>query len=295
MYESLEEIGEAFSNKQIKFQLTFSGFKAILKRNISIIAKYKIKIINSFLNSFIAFSMYFFVSLLLPKQMIITENYGVSGVSYIFSGLLIASYGTIILGAGLGSLTNEMRQGTFESIVLTPFGLKRYIILEIISEVIYYSLQNIIFLIPILLIYPFTSGLVDLTFKTSVTLIILLLTYILFMSILTLTSSLLVVVLKRGREIALAISGLLHFLGGILYPISVFPKFLQVIALVSPLTQAISAFREIMFTGAVLSNITVWSAIIILLFYSFALVCLFSWLYKKVYLIVQKKGSISHY
>jgi len=295
MYESLEEIEETFSIKQIKFQLIVSGFYAILKRNISIIAKYKIKIINSFLNSFIAYSMYFFVSLLLPKQMITTESYVVSGVSYIFSGLLIASYGTTILGAGLGSLTNEMRQGTFESIVVTPFGLKRYIILEIISEIIYYSFQNIIFLFPILLIYPFTSSLTSFTLKTSITLITLLLVYILFISILTLTASLLVVVLKRGREIALAISGLLYFLGGILYPISVFPKFLQVIALVSPLTQAISAFREILFTGAALSNTTVWSAIIILLVYSCILIFLFNWLYKKVYLIVQKKGSISHY
>ncbi|MHA1203363.1 MAG: ABC transporter permease [Candidatus Heimdallarchaeaceae archaeon] len=295
MYESLEEIGKVFSTKQIKIQSIISGFSAIFKRNISIIAKYKLKIFNSFLNSFIAYSMYFFVSLLLPKQVIATESYTVSGVSYIFSGLLIASYGTTILGAGLGSLTNEMRQGTFESIVLTPYGLKKYIIIEIISEVIYYSFQNIIFLFPILLIYPFTSSLTSFTLKTIMTLIILLLAYILFMSILTLTSSLIVVVLKRGREIALAISGLLHFLGGILYPISVFPKFLQAIALASPLTQAISAFREILFTGAVLTNTTVWSAIIILLVYACVLVCSFNWLYKKVYLIVQKKGSISHY
>jgi len=288
-------IKNAFSHKTDEKFTSFSmGFIETFKRNMKIIWNYKFNLINAFFNTLITYSLYFFVALIIPGQQITNEYYTISSLSFFFSGAILTSYTSNILLSGLGSLTSEMQQGTFETIAVSTFGLKKYIYAEILAEVIYTIVKSTVFLIPVILIFPFFSD-VSVTVASFVTLLLLLFSMFVFVTAFTLVGSNFVVVIKRGREIAMVLMGLLLFLSGTLYPLNLFPKWLQILAYMSPLTQAVKAFRLCLFMNATISHPLIWEAMVILICSTIVLFALFLWLFKIIDARVKHVGSISFY
>jgi len=272
----------------------FSGLKAVFIRNLKIIMQYKFTIIVGFVNTLIAASLFYYVSLLVPNNSIEQDGYVVSSVSFIFAGAILVDISTKILMKSMNSFTSEMRQGTFETLSCVPFGLKRYFLSEISFEVIYGLIISIVNYIPVFLIFPLFTGF-KISWSSLLTLLLLLICIIIFFFSLSLLAANFTILVKRGREISMVVVGLIHLLSGSLFPLDLFPQWLEVIAYFSPMTIAVRASRLCLFGDGVITSEIVWIAIIALLASSALIIFLFNLTYKKIYNRIREKGTVHEF
>jgi len=278
-------------NNSVSF---YSGLKAVFIRNVKILWQYKFTIIVGFVNTFIAASLFYYVSLLVPQNTIEQDGYVVSSVSFIFAGAILVDISTKILMKSMNSFTSEMRQGTFETLSCLPFGLKRYFFSEISFEVVYGLIISIVHYIPVFLIFPLFIGF-KISWSSLLPLLLLLICILIFFFSLSLLASNFTILVKRGREIAMVVVGLIHLLSGSLFPLDLFPQWLRVIAYFSPMTIAVRACRLCLFGNGMITSEIVWIAIITLLVSSAFIIFLFNLTYKKIYNRIREKGTVHEF
>ncbi len=284
----------AFSSSNEKIRIKFiSGFITTFKRNIKIISQYKLNLINSLFDSLITYTLYFFSSLIIPNRIIDTPYYTISSLAYLFSGAFVVYFITSSMSSGLYSIIREIQQGTFESLFISEFGLKRYIYAEILFELIYTLAKNMLFMIPAIVIF----GLSHSTFKinSSLTFALTILLTLTFAFGLTLLASIFTILMKRGKEISMIFSAIILFLSGTLYPLSVFPKWLEIIANISPITQIISLIRYILFTQYTLADAIIWHSLAYLFIWVILLFGVFLLLFRFMIKKEKQKGSFNFY
>ncbi|MCG3223662.1 MAG: ABC transporter permease, partial [Candidatus Heimdallarchaeota archaeon] len=271
-----------------------SGLKAVFIRNIKILWQYKFTIIVGFVNTFIAASLFYYVSLLVPQNTIAQDGYAVSSVSFIFAGAILVDISTKIMMKSMNSFTSEMRQGTFETLSCLPFGLKRYFVSEISFEVVYGLVISIVHYVPVFLIFPLFIGF-NISWSSLLALLLLLICILIFFFSLSLLAANFTILVKRGREIAMVVVGLIHLLSGSLFPLDLFPQWLQVIAYFSPMTIAVRACRLCLFGNGMITSEIVWIAIMALLVSSALIIFLFNLTYKKIYNRIREKGTVHEF
>ena len=278
-------------NSSISF---YRGLKAVFIRNLKILYQYKFTIIVGFVNTLIAASLFYYVSLLVPHNTIEQDGYFVSSVSFIFAGAILVDISTKILMKSMNSFTSEMRQGTFETLSCSPFGLKRYFLSEISFEVVYGLIISIVHYIPVFLIFPLFIGF-NISWSSLFTLSLLLICIFIFFFSLSLLAANFTILVKRGREISMVVVGLIHLLSGSLFPLDLFPDWLRVIAYFSPMTIAVRACRLCLFGDGIITTDIVWIAIIALLASSVLIIFLFNLTYKKIYNRIREKGTVHEF
>ncbi len=278
-------------NDSISF---YSGLKSVFLRNLKILWQYKFTIIVGFVNTLIAASLFYYISLLVPQNTITQDGYVASSVSFIFAGAMIVDISTKILMKSMNSFTSEMRQGTFETLSCSPFGLKRYFLSEISFEVVYGLIISIMNYIPVFLIFPLFVGL-KISWSSLLTLLLLLICILIFFFSLSLLVANFTILVKRGREISMVVVGLIHLLSGSLFPLDLFPQWLRVIAYFSPMTIAVRACRLCLFGDGIITSDIVWIAIVALLLGSVLIIFLFNFTYKKIYNRIREKGTVHEF
>lgn len=284
---------EKFENSN--FSISFwMGFKATFFRNIKIIWQYKFALLLGFVNTFAVASLFFYIGNLVPNQTIAQDGYIVSSVTYIFAGSMLVDISTRILMKSMNSFTSEMKQGTFETLATQPFGLKKYFVSEITFEVLYSLVFSVIYYIPVLLIFPIFMGL-NLNFVSVLSFILVIVCVIFFFFSLSLLAANVTILIKRGREISMIIIGVMHLLSGSLFPLSLFPEWLRIIAYFSPMTLAVQSFRLCLFGQGTLLNGIVWGSVVMLLLMSIIMLILFNLTYKKIYSKIRYKGTMHEY
>ena len=279
------------SETSVKF---LDGFKATFKRNIRIIWQYKFTLLTGFMNTFAVASLFFFVANLVPNQRINMDNYTVSSIPFIFAGSMLVDISTRILMKSMNSFTSEMKQGTFETLATQPFGLKRYFVSEITFEVLYGLLFSVIYYVPVLIIFPIFNG-ISIKFFSILSFIVIIIFVFLFFFALSLLAANITILIKRGREISMVIIGIIHLLSGSLFPLSLFPEWLRIIAYFSPITSAIQAFRLCLFGGGTIADFSVWISILVLILSTVLIIILFNITYKKIYDRIRLRGTAHEY
>ncbi|OLS32701.1 MAG: hypothetical protein HeimAB125_06310 [Candidatus Heimdallarchaeota archaeon AB_125] len=280
-----------YSELSTKFLL---GFKATFYRNIKIIWQYKFTLLLGFVNTFAVASLFFYIGNLVPNQTISQDGYIVSSITYIFAGSMLVDISTRILTQSMNSFTSEMKQGTFETLATQPFGLKKYFVSEITFEVIYRMIFSLIYYIPVLLIFPVFRGL-TLNFLSILSFMVVIICIILFFFSLSLLAANVTILVKRGREISMVIIGIMHLLSGSLFPLSLFPEWLRIIAYFSPMTLAVQSFRLCLFGQGTLADGMVWGSVVMLIIMSIIFLLLFNLTYKKIYSKIRSKGTLHEY
>jgi ABC-2 type transport system permease protein len=270
------------------------GFKATFSRNVKIIWQYKLTLLFGFVNTFAISSLFFYVGHLVPNQSIGQDGYIVSSVTYIFAGSMLVDISTRIIMKSMKSFTSEMQQGTFETLATQPFGLKKYFLSEITFEVFYSLVFSIIYYIPVLLIFPVFSG-INLNFLSILSLMLVIFCILFFFFSLSLLAANITILVKRGREISMVMIGVIHLLSGSLFPLSLFPEWLKIIAYFSPMTLSVQSFRLILFGQGTLIDGIVWGSVIQLLIMSIIVLILFNLTYKKIYTKIRQKGTVHEY
>ncbi len=291
---SLDDVTQSFVNRETTNLNLLKGIGATFKRNIKIIMQYKIILLVGFFNTFIYISLAVFIAKLVPGEEIAADGYIVSSFSFIIAGALTMDLTTKILMKSLNSFVSEQKQGTFETLTTLPFGLKKYCLSEIFFEMVYAIVLFIVYNIPIFFIFNVFYD-VTINIFSILSLLLLVLALLLLFFSLSLLAANFTILIKRGKEVAMVIIGILQLLSGSIFPLYLFPQWLKIVAYTSPFTHAVRAIRFCLFGGGNITDSIVWISIIILLVSAVLLYFLFNWTHKKIYRRIQLKGTVHEY
>lgn len=215
-------------------------------------------------------------------------RFGTPYFSYVFLGIVFFNF----VGPGISSLASKIRteqyQGTLESLVLAPIGAKS-LLAGLSAWNFLYSLAELAIYVP-LGVFVFSIDLSSVNFLSF--LIVSVLSVANFIS-LGIISACFVIVFKRGNPVSWLLTPLEGLLGGVYFPISVFPESIQVLSHCLPVTYAVKALQLSVYQNASPGDIK--SEIIILFLFSAVLAPLSAFLFEKSLKKALADGQISNY
>lgn len=219
---------------------------AYMKKEFLIEMSYKFAFVFSLLGIFTSITTYFFIDRLFGRQM--TPDlapFGAPYFAYVLVGNAFLAYVGTAIGGISGRIAAEQTWGTLEVLFSTPTRLWVLILAMTIWNTSYASAEVVI--------YFFVGGLgfgVDLSRINWGTLgSILGLVVVVFNSI-GLLEAACILVFKRGTVAAWAVNGVWALLGGVFFPVTVLPTWLQRIAAWNPITHAIVGLQLAIYQGA---------------------------------------------
>jgi len=206
---------------------------------------YKFAFLLQFINMFISISMFFFLSKLIGNVgKSYLEPYGGNYFSFVLIGVAFYSY----LGVSMRSLTGTIRRGqmlgTLEALLVTQTEIPTIIFSSSIYSFIWASLRVAVYLI--MGAFIFGVNLSDTNLAGAF--VMLSLTIISFSSLGIISASF-IMVLKKGDPVSWLFTGISGLLGGLYYPISVLPDWLQKFSYLLPVTYALEGMRLAVLKG----------------------------------------------
>jgi ABC-2 type transport system permease protein len=163
---------------------------------------------------------------------------------YVLVGIAFSGY----FGLGLNRFADALRTaqvtGTMEALLMTPSRLSTIIVGSVIYDYLFATLRVAVFLgMGIVLGVRFTNA------NWPAVLVTLVLAIVSFASI-GIVAAGFTIVFKRGNPIIWLVSNLVTLLGGVYYPVSILPVWLQFIARLLPITYALDVARGALLDGA---------------------------------------------
>jgi ABC-2 type transport system permease protein len=228
---------------------------AFFKRDLANAMSYKLSYVLQFAGIFFSTTTLFFLSGLFKKNPVTgLESYGGQYFPFVLIGIAFSDY----LMTALHSFSSTVREGqltgTLEPLLLTRTGLPVIMLSTSIYPFILTSLRVLVYMGLGAVVFGVRFG----VGSVLGAFIILMLTVISFSSIGIISASF-VMVFKKGDPFGWAFGSLSALLGGVLYPVSVLPTWLQKVARLLPLTYALRGMRRTLLVsgsvGEVLSDI----------------------------------------
>lgn len=262
---------------------------AFLKRDFYIQTSYKLSFLWQIVGIFTYATTFFFISKLFGKSAIpYLESYGGDYFSFVLIGIAFSGYMSTSLHSFSGALRNEQVNGTIESVLVSPTSLATILVGSSLWNFCITTLEVLVYLITGVFIF-------DLKLHNSNipgAIIIVLLTIISFSSVGIMASSF-VLIFKRGDPITWAITTFSELFGGVYFPTTLIPSYLQWITYLLPITYSLNALRHALLQGWSTSRLLfdIW----ILILFSAITLPLASLMFKIALNRVKKDGSLLQY
>ncbi len=222
-----------------------------VKKDFIAASSYKLAFIMQFLNIVLSVAVFFFMSKLFGTSMIPhLKPYGGDYFSFVLIGVAFSDYLGIALGSMSGTIRNGQVMGTLEALLVTQTEIPTIVISSSLYSFIWTSIRVIVYLLVGVLAFNMKIHLANL----GSALLILLLTIVAFSSMGIISASF-IMVLKRGDPITWVFTNLSWLLGGLYYPVSVLPDWLQKLSYLLPLTYALEGMRLALLKGAPISEL----------------------------------------
>lgn len=218
---------------------------AFLKKDYLVESSYKFAFLSNIFGVFTSLLSYFYINKLFGEKVTShLQTFGVNYFSYVLLSMAFFSY----IGAGFTSyahrIYSEQIQGTLEAIFLTPVTISTILFSMSIWNLIFAAIDTAIYII--LGITVFKINFANCNLLSC--LVILILTITSF-SGLGIFSAGFVLVFKRGTPLSWIINNVEGLLGGVYFPITILPAWLQYIAKLLPITYAVKAIELAAYRG----------------------------------------------
>ena len=228
---------------------------AFLWRDFINETSYKFAFFLQLVGILVSMITYFFLSKLLGDIGVsYLKPYGGNYFSFILIGVAFFSYLRISIDGISKSIREGQMLGTLEALLVTQTGIPTIIISSSLYSFIFASFKVAVYLL--LGVFVFGVNMGNANFAGA--LLILFLTIISFSSFGILSASF-VMVLKRGDPISSIFTSVSGILGGLYYPVSVLPNWLQKLSHLLPVTYSLEGMRLALLQGystrALLPNI----------------------------------------
>ena len=256
-----------------------------LEKDIRLEASYRMHFALQFFGIFFSVMTFFFVGKLVPGEFV--AEFGGDYFSFALVGVAFTSFLSLGMNSFSGVIRGMQLSGTLEAMLTAPTKITTILIGSSLWAYIFTCINvGIYFLIGI-----FIFGM-KLNVELLPALLIFILTVVCFSSI-GIISAGIILVLKKGNPFNFLVSNLFGLLGGMLYPITVMPEWLQALAAFLPITYSLKGMRLAVLQGVTLQ--TLLPDILILLLFSIVLfpvgIIIFSLALRKA----KKEGSLIKY
>jgi ABC-2 type transport system permease protein len=226
---------------------------AFVRKDFIAASSYKLSFIMQLLNIILSVAVFFFMAKLFGSAIIPhLKPYGGDYFSFVLIGVAFSDYLGIALGSMAGTIRGGQVMGTLEALLVTQTEIPTIVISSSLYSFIWTSIRVIAYLA--VGAWGFNMNIQSANYGGA--LLILLLTIIAFSSMGIISASF-IMVLKRGDPISWVFTNLSWLLGGLYYPISVLPEWLQKLSYLLPITYALEGMRLALLKGysiAQLSN-----------------------------------------
>jgi ABC-2 type transport system permease protein len=262
---------------------------SFIKRDFLIASSYRLSFIMQAAGIFISTLMFFFLSRLIGKgvqdQLI---PYGGDYFSFVLIGIAFTDYLSVSLSSFAGEIRNAQIMGTLEALLVTPTSVSAILFSSSLYNFSFTSIRILVYILFGIIIFGMKLHITSL----FAAFVIMALTILSFIG-LGLLSAVFIIVFKQGSPLNWLIGTASGLLGGILYPVSVLPAWLQPYANLLPITHALEAIRQVLLNGATLEMVSNKALILAL----FAAVLLPLGLIAFAYglKIAKREGSLVHY
>lgn len=218
---------------------------AFLSRDFQIEKSYRLSFIMRFTGIFLSTTTFFFIAKMFGKNMSpYLKTYGGNYFSFVLIGIAFSGFLSVGLGSFSKSINDAQAQGTLEAMLVTPTKLTSIITFSSLWNILFTSINVIIYLVLGTLIFDADFSKANL----PAALLILAITIILFSAIGVISASF-TILFKRGDPVNWLFSSVSSLMGGTFFPIAVMPAWLQKIAYLFPLFYALKAMREALLLG----------------------------------------------
>ncbi|NUM48131.1 MAG: ABC transporter ATP-binding protein/permease [Anaerolineales bacterium] len=212
---------------------------AFLQRDWHMETSYRLAFLLDFISIFFSVAVFYFVGELIGVQTApFLAEFGGDYFAFVLVGIAFSRY----FGVGISSFASNLRQaqttGTLEAMLATPTPLSTIILSSSLWNFGFATLQVLAYLFVgwLFLDVPIGQG------NLLAAVLILLLSIVVFSSLGILAASF-VMVLKRGDPITWAFNVLFTLLGGVYYPITILPAWMQTLSTFLPVTYGLQAMR----------------------------------------------------
>ncbi len=234
-----------------------------------------------------AFTFYFLAQLIDERAIPALAQYGTDYFSFVLIGLAFNGYFTV----GLNSFSRGLRQaqntGTLEAMIMTPVPLAGIVVGSAVWGYVYATVR--------IFVYLLLGAALGVRFSQANVLgglVTLLLAVIAFASLGIMAAGI-ITVIKRGDPVTIILTQLAALVGGIYFPISVLPVWLQWVAKLLPITYALDAMRLALLKGAGWAELQ--PNLLILAVFCLALFPLSLFVFRLAVERARLEGTLTHY
>lgn len=259
-----------------------------IKRDLQIMLTYKIVMISNYTYMIMNFFFFiFFAKMFGTRFLDALKPYGGDFISYILIGSIGWGFLWSVMGSSSGSLRNEMMQGTFEPIFLTPTSPYIFILAYTIWGIFMGVISMLIFLTIGFLFFD-----VIIIGNYIIALLILSLSIIMMIGFGLAVAGLGIYVKRVGNLISI-VQSISLFLCGVYFPIEVLPSWIQPISKFLPFYYSIIGLRIALSSN--LNRESLLFTISILFFFCFSAIILGIYFLKKGINKARKEGTMAYY
>jgi len=261
---------------------------AFLRRDLLIELSYRLSFFFQFAGIFFSVLTFYFIAKLVGESATpYLEPYGGDYFSFVLIGVAFQGY----FWVGLSSFSESIREGqvsgTLEAMLVTPTSVDTIVLSSALWSYIFVTLRVLVFLVMGAFLFE-----VSINANLLSAAAILILTVICFSSLGIISASF-IMVFKRGDPINWLFGSLSTLLGGVFYPVSILPKWLQTLSGLLPITYSLRGIRYAILQGYSLSALS--SEIFALLAFCSLLIPLSLICFRYAVRVTKRSGSLMKY
>ncbi len=216
------------------------------------------------------------------------EPYGGSYFAFVIIGIAIVGYLQLSLSSFNKNIREAQVTGTLEALLMTQTSIHTIIFASSIYGFFWESIK--IFLILSIGIVLFGMSAENANFGVAITILLLTVTSSMGLGII---SASFIMVFKKGDPLNMIIGSLSGLLGGIFYPVSVLPEWVQKCACFIPITHSLEGMRQALINGATFKEIN--QNFIALIAFTVILLPLSLWIFSFAVKRAEIDGTLTHY
>ena len=224
---------------------------AFLKRDLLIEVSYRFPFVFQVAWTLLSVASYAFMARFIGSATLpALEAYGGDYFAFVLIGVALHEYLTTALDAFSRSIRDAQLAGTLEALLATQTSLPTIILSSAAYPFLWRSFNIALYL-------ALGVGLFDLRLASgnwAAAVLILILSIVVFSGLGILSASF-TMTFKRASPLTLLFGGLSWLLGGVFYPVTVMPEWLQRISVLLPITYAIEGMRTSLLGAALWSDL----------------------------------------
>jgi len=262
--------------------------RAFVQRDFRIEKSYRFAFVAQFGGALTTLLSAGFLSRLVPGGQASLVRYGGDYFTFVLIGSATLGYFTVALGGFSDSLAQEQQYGTLEALLASPNDPRVLLLYGAAWPLVFSTVQLALYLVAGGLLFHAKISSTHLLLAGAMVL----LTVIAFSAVGLAAAALLILTKRTGPLVGL-IGSAFALLGGVLYPISVLPRPLQLLAEALPMSHGLDGVRRALVAHPDLGAIRLDAAILVAFSVVLVPVALqtFSWAVDRA----RRQGSLSHY